>query len=206
MGVALFIGVGGARRERDATGQPRVEAFHRALGAGFLLLVAAYFAAAPGLLLWAAGIGFGVGGLMMAYRVYPADRRPDDLKPPAQAPAEAGEAGWVPVQDGPEPDGSPRASATVDSGAPIPLAQAPLGPPAEAPAPPAARERSPRILVSSQPRAEAAAPKLEPAAAPEPAPAARKVRCPGCKMMFEAAATRPLHVTCPHCGRRGVLR
>ena len=202
MGVALFLGLGGARRESEATGQRRVERFHRALSALFILLIAAYIAALPGVVVWAGGIGLGVGGLLLAYRVYPADIRPEDVRPPAPKAAE------------PEPEESaddwpkimvsapPGERATGPMVEVLPAALLPQAPVAPEPVPPPA-ERAPRTpRPPPEPKPSAPAPAEQ---APSAAPM-KRIRCPGCKTMFEVAATRPLNVPCPHCGRRGVLR
>ena len=207
LAIGYFIGVAGARREREATGQARVEPFHKALSAGFLLLLVAYFAALPGLLVWAGGVLLGLGALLFAYRIYPADRRPQEWQPPSlREPdeVEAPQSEWATVVD----EGAPPRDAPPAMVDPMPfsdLPRAPSGPETVPRIAPPTREGRPKIVVSSQPRPAAGAP---PAEAPGPAPAAtaKKVRCPGCKMMFEAEGPRPLHVTCPHCGRRGVLR
>jgi hypothetical protein len=207
LAIAYFIGVGGARREREATGQARVEPFHKALSAGFLLLLVAYFAAVPGLVMWGAGVLLGIGALLFAYRIYPAERRPDDWKPPQPKPAaeEAPGSDWAPVADERIPlDEAP--PAMVD---PMPLSEmsrTPSGPDMVPAIAPPTREGRPKIVVSSQPRPAAAAPPPPDEPAREAAPPPKKVRCPGCKMMFEAGGKRPINVTCPHCGRRGVLR
>jgi hypothetical protein len=208
LAIAYFIGVAGARREREATGQARVEPFHNALSAGFLLLLVAYFAALPGLVVWGAGVAMGIGALMFAYRVYPADRRPEEWQPPARKVeehpgAEEAPGDWAPVGEGAPPSGE-LAPAMVD---PMPLAEmprAPAGPDSVPTIEPPTREGRPKIVVSSAPRPQVPPPEEPPAVAPDTAP--KKIRCPGCKMMFEAAGTRPIHVRCPHCGRRGVLR
>lgn len=209
LGIALFIGVGGARRERDATGQPRVQRFHAALSAGFLLLIAAYFAAAPGLIVWVAGVGFGAASLMMAYRVYPADKRPEDWRPPQPVAEEDEDAEEAPSRDwAPVVDEKSDGPAMVDPIAAAEEGRTPLGPEPTPVKETPSHDRAPRIFVSSQPKPEAsvAPAPVDAAPAAPAAPPPTKIRCPGCKMMFEATGPRPLHVVCPHCGRRGVLR
>lgn len=71
LSIAYLLGVRRTRREQEASGSGRVGPFHDLLGAGFLLLVVAYFAGVPGLALWVGGVGFGVAGLWAAYRLYP---------------------------------------------------------------------------------------------------------------------------------------
>jgi len=232
LALAYFIGVAGARRERQATRQPRVEPFHQALNAGFLLLLASYFAAVPGILFWIAGVVFGVGALMLAYRVYPADRRPEDWQEPTPQAARPKTDDWAPVDGSPE-EPSARPAAMVDVGAMLDKAHGPLDPggtPQPAPsAPPSGMEDARQLLPKAvtpldlpdddTPRPDGrvvpARPSppgrvaLQQAQAPAAAPAgsaATRVRCPGCKHYFEARGARPLSVTCPHCGRRGVLR
>lgn len=71
LAVAYTLGVRRTRREQEASDRGRVGPFHDLLGAGFLLLAVSYFAGVPGVALWPAGIGFGVAGLWVAYRLYP---------------------------------------------------------------------------------------------------------------------------------------
>lgn len=94
--IAYFLGVAGARREQEATRQSRVVPFHRALSALFLLLLVAYLAGIMGPVIWGGGIALGLGGLLLAYRFYPADRRPETdarVAPAASARSAAGSAG-----------------------------------------------------------------------------------------------------------------
>jgi len=233
LAIAYFIGVAGARRERDATRQPMVEPFHRALSAGFLLLLAAYFAAVPGVVVWIACVGFAVGALFMAYRVYPADRRPDELEVGLPRAARAAADEWSPVE-GVEEEAPANPAAMAQAVALLDKAHGPLDPkssrePSLQPVPATlatARQMLPKAvspldlpdgdtprpdgrLVPARsgppppPTAKPVAPARAPAA---PAVPTTRVRCPGCKHYFEAQGARPLSVTCPHCGRRGVLR
>jgi hypothetical protein len=230
LAIAYFIGLVGARRERDATHQATVEPFHKALSAFFLLLLAAYFAAAPGLLLWGGGIAFAVGALFLSYRVYPAERRPDEVEPgrPRAVVAPADE--WSQVEGASEaPAAAPAAldqvvalldkahgpldprSATAPASQEgpsslaafremLPKAVSPLSLPEDDIPRPDGRAAPPRSGPEGPPTAKSAP------APPTPEAPTTRVRCPGCKHHFEAEGHRPLSITCPHCGRRGVLR
>ncbi len=227
--IAYFVGLVGARRERDATRQATIEPFHKALSAFFLLLIAAYFAAEPGIAIWGGGIAFAVGALFLSYRMYPADRRPDDLETSRPRAVTAPADEWSQVEGGEEE--SPAAPAAVlQAVALLNKAHGPLDPKsATEPASQtgavslaAARDLLPKAVSPlslpeddiPRPDGRTAPPREGPQAPPAPKPVAppgpaapkTRVRCPGCKHYFEAEGTRPLSITCPHCGRRGVLR
>ncbi len=221
LAIAYFLGVGGARREQEATRQARVVPFHRALSALFLLLLIVYFGGIMGPVIWGGGIALGVGGLMAAFRFYPADRRPEPLPgasvsaPAPEAAAEGGTgAGWEPVavhEESAAASGIAAAAALLsrahtpleipDASRTLPRALSPLDlPDGDTPRPEGREAAKPSVRAPLN-LAAAKGPEADPGA-----PAPLRIRCPGCKHYFEAQGSRPLSVTCPHCGRRGVLR
>jgi len=151
-------------------------------------------------------------------------------RPTPEAPGAGAE--WESVR---APDENAAAAGIAAAAAMLSRAHTPLGSPearAKLPEPPsaglaAAREMMPKAVTplelpdedtprpggrEAAPLGGASSPQASPSPAPSPgpsapaAPASIRVRCPGCKHYFEAQGTRPLSVTCPHCGRHGVLR
>lgn len=212
LAIAYLAGVRGARRVNEVSGLARIVPFHNALGSAFLLLLASYFAGIPGLVIWIGGATLGGGGMVAAMRWYSPES--------AAAHAAAGQPTAPPPLDEEDFPGDPELDdATV---APLLLKvqalQAPPPAPVAPPAPPATAPSAPWSPKSAAPSASFSAP---PPPAPAAAPAApalplsqsappkspkTKVRCPGCKNFFSAEGPRPLHITCPHCAKKGVLR
>ncbi len=130
-----------------------------------------------------------------------------DAHRPVGRPASRGE--WMSVPEGKEnqadqgaaipasPEGAPASGATQRSAGSHPLRDK------ETPAPPV-RSRQPAVR-QSHPKAEAPATQQE-GDLSETGMSRSLVRCPRCKHQFEAVGLRPIQVSCPHCGRSGLLR
>lgn len=232
LAIAYFVGVRAPRLEQEASRQRRVVPFHRMLSNAYLLLVVSYFAGAPAPALWGAGLAFGALGLYLSFRFYPEEPAPDRLlsaddlrRPPASPKFDEEDASgelpagsmarpqtaleFLPEAVGPleRPDDAARMPALPNPALAqardlLPSAVTPLDLPEEATPRPEGRAKS----VAPAPPAPRAAPAPGPAPKAPAAPPKTQVRCPGCKHHFEAEGRRPLSITCPHCGRHGVLR
>jgi hypothetical protein len=197
LAIAYFLGIRAPRREQEASGHRRIAPLHNALSAAFLLLIAAYFAGVYGLGIWAGGIALGVAGMLLSYKLYPA----------GQVPAQ-----WAPVELPPDEPALDSLAAGTDP-ALWTSAQAPSNEPTaprlESSRPlerPQEAWRAPPPVPASPASARPAAPQGPAPRAAAPAAATTTIRCPACKHQFEAQGQRPISITCPHCGRRGVLR
>jgi len=105
-----------------------------------------------------------------------------------------------------EPAPEPNSDSTAASAQKAQVGAQPLALPDDDTQRPAGRAWSPPPPGSRPAKAPAPTPAPKPAAPATPELPRSVIRCPGCRHQFEAVGQRPLPVTCPHCGRKGLLR